>query len=214
MTVMDCIGEYVCGIEYRVPIFTNDIYRYVLERIPKLGKSVLNEYVVRYAKNHPEFIRYRKGIYYKTVITPFGEAGISYTELIKRVYLLDGNEVCGYETGPSFMNKMGLTTQMPTCTYLATERPRTIIAVEDDRLVLLKPVTKVTRDNYRYLQFLDLIDNRMKIKFEAENYQEILRNYIDTYRLNFETLLSYARYYKNNKMFIKIAELARGGVLN
>lgn len=196
---MDCIGEYVRNIECRVPIFTNDIYRYALMRFPELRKNVLNEYVTRYAKRHSEFIRYKKGI--------------CYTELIKRVYLLNGNEVCGYETGPSFMNKIGLITQMPAYTYLATERVRTTIAVEDDRLFLLKPVTKVTKDNYRYLQFLDLLDNRMKIKFDAKNYKEILRNYIDTYRLNFETLLSYARLYKNNKLFIGIAELARVEVL-
>lgn len=212
MTVMDCIGEYVNGVEYRVPIFTNDIYKYVEKRVPKVRKSVLNEYVIRYAKNNPEFVRYQKGIYYRTIVTPFGEAGISYVELIRRVYLLDGDEVVGYETGPSFMNKIGLTTQMPTHTYLATERARVIVAAHNDRLLLLKPITKVTKDNYRYLQFLDLLDNRMKVKIEAENYQEILRNYIDAYSLNFELLLRYARMYKNNKIYVRIAELARGVV--
>ena len=210
MTVMDCIGKYVGGIDYRVPIFTNDIYKYVEEQIPGVRKDVLNEYVTRYAKNNPEFIRHQKGVYYKTVITPFGKAGISYAELIKRTYLADGNEVFGYETGPSFMNKIGLTTQMPAHTYLATERTRVVVAGENDRLLLLKPITKVTKENYRYLQFLDLLNNRMKVRIEAENYQEILRKYIDNYGLNFELLLCYARYYKNNKIYIRLAELARG----
>ncbi len=212
MTVMNCIGEYVGDIAYRIPIFTNDIYKYVEKHIPGVRRSLLNEYIIRYAKNNPEFIRYQKGIYYKTIITPFGKAGISYTELVKRVYLLDGDEVFGYETGPSFMNKIGLTTQMPTHTYLATERARSFVALDKDRLLLLKPIVKVTKENYRYLQFLDLLDNRMNIKIEAENYLEILRDYIDTYKLDFELLLSYAKHYRNNKIFMRIAELARGGV--
>lgn len=210
MTVMDCIGEYVGGVDYRIPIFTNDIYKYVETRIPDVRKDVLNEYVTRYAKSNPEFVRYQKGIYYKTVTTPFGKVGISYTELIKRMYLMDGDEVFGYETGPSFMNKIGLTTQMPTHTYLVTERTRVVVAEDNDRLLLFKPIIKVTKDNFRYLQFLDLLDNRMKVRIEAENYQEILRNYVDKYKLNFELLLCYARYYKNNKIYGRIAELARG----
>lgn len=213
MTVMKCISEYVSSIAYCVPIFTTDIYKYVEKHIPGVKKGVLNEYIVRYAKSNSEFIRYQKGIYYKTTITPFGKAEISYTELVKRVYLSDGDEVFGYETGPSFMNKIGLTTQMPTHTYLATQRARSV-AVDKDKLFLLKPMTKVTKENFRYLQFLDLLDNHMNIKIEAENYSEILRNYIDTYRLDFEKLLSYAKFYRNNKIFIRIAEFAKGGNVN
>lgn len=208
MTVLDCIGEYVNGIDYRVPIFTNDIYGYVIDRIPGTKRAVLNEYIARYAKSNPEFVRHQKGIYYKTVVTPFGKAGISYTELVKRVYLIDGGEVVGYETGPSFMNKIGLTTQVPTHTYLATERARVTVVDCTDRLLLLKPIIKVTKGNYRYLQLLDMLDNRMKVRIEAENYREILRQHIDTYQLNFENLLRYARYYKNNKIYARVAELA------
>lgn len=212
MTVMNNIGEYVNSVAYCVPIFTNDIYKYVERYIPGVTKGLVNEYIIRYAKCHPEFIRYQKGIYYKTTSTPFGKAEINYTELVKRVYLFDTNEVFGYETGPSFMNKIGLTTQVPAHTYIATERARSTITLGKDRLVLLKPVVKVTKDNYHYLQFLDLLDNRMNINIEAANRLDILRNYIDTYRLDFEKLLSYAKYYKNNKMFIGIAELAQGAV--
>lgn len=210
MTVMECIDQYVNGIDCRVPIFTNDIYKYVIERIPNVRKNLLNEYMTRYAKSNPDFIRHQKGIYYKTLTTPFGKAGIIYAELIKRMYLADGGNVFGYETGPSFMNKIGLTTQMPTHTYIATQRTRSIVKDNNDKLLLWKPITKITKENFRYLQFLDLLDNRMKVKMEAENYQDILRNFIDTHNLDFELLLCYARYYKNNKIYGRLADLARG----
>ncbi len=210
MTIMECIGEYIGKMEMRVPIFSNDIYGYVAQRIPAVQKGVVNAYIVRYEKANPDFVRYHKGVYYRTIITPFGEAGIRYTELIKRTYMEEGDNIIGYETGPSYMNKLGLTTQMPTCTYLATEKKRTVFSMEDTNLLLWRPVTQVNRENYRYLQFLDILDNRQKVKIESENYREILRKYIDDYALSFEKLLWYARYYKNNQVYQGLAELARG----
>ena len=73
-----------------------------------------------------------------------------------------------------------------------------------------KTRSQYNHENYRYLQFLDLLDNRMKVKFETENYREILRRYIDAYDLNFEILLFYAKYYKNNRIYGNLAELAKG----
>ncbi len=210
MTIMECIGEYIGKMEMRVPIFSNDIYGYVAKRIPAVQKGVVNAYIVRYEKANPDFVRYHKGVYYRTIITPFGKAGIRYTELIKRTYMEDGDNVIGYETGPSYMNKLGLTTQMPACTYLATEKERTVFSREDTNLLLWRPVTQVNRENYRYLQFLDILDNRQKVKIESENYREILRKYIEDYALSFEKLLWYARYYKNNQVYQGLAELARG----
>lgn len=114
MTVIDCIGKYVDQAKARVPIFTNEIYNYVEQKLPNVKKNLFNEYIIRYAKANPTFVRHKRGIYYKTVVTPFGKAGISYPDLIKKVYLTNGDNVIGYESGPSYMNKIGLTTQIPS----------------------------------------------------------------------------------------------------
>ena len=212
MSIMDCIEQYIKNAKLRDPIFTTDIFEYINENIPGVRKGVINAYITRYAASHPDFIRYQKGIYYKTVTTPFGVATINYTELIKRTYIGNGNEIYGYETGPSLMNKLGLTTQMPNQTYIATERARAVVVDGGDNLQLLTPVTDITKENYRYLQFLDILDNKMKIKFEAENMQDILRAYIENHGLNFEYMLYYATFYKNKRIYSRIAELARGGM--
>ena len=211
MSIIKYIDEYVLASESRAPIFTDDLYEYVAKRVPGLKKDVLNAYISRYEKANPDFIRHQKGIYYKTVTTPFGKANINFTELIKKTYLANGAEVYGYETGPSLMNKLGLTTQMPSQTYIATERVRVRITGTEGQIHLMKPLADISNDNYRYLQLLDVLDNRMKIEIEAENYLEILRNYIDKHELNFELMLYYAGFYKNNRIYGKIAELARGG---
>ncbi|UKI14062.1 MAG: hypothetical protein L6V85_08120 [Clostridiales bacterium] len=87
-------------------------------------------------------MRYQKGIYYKTVHTPFGVAGIDTTELIKRTYLVNGDDVIGYESGPSYMNKIGLTTQMPNMTYIVTTRTRYTTEDKKTEYILLNLLFK------------------------------------------------------------------------
>lgn len=210
MQVIKCIEQYIDGIQDRIPIFTNDIYDYVTKFFPNVKKQVLNEYISRYLRSHSNFVRFQKGIYYKTKITPFGKAGISYPDLIRRIYLMDNDKVIGYETGPSYMNKIGLTTQMPAYTYLATERVRHELAGLDSKLILLKPKIAITKDNCRYLQFLDIIENSRVVSIETNYYVKIMRDYIVRHSLNFEQLLYYARFYNNNQIYTNIAMLAKG----
>ena len=74
MTLIERIGEYVDEIAPGQPILAGDIYTHVA----KAGftqRDVFNEYLTRYLDTHPDFLRYRRGIYYKTVQTPFGRTG-------------------------------------------------------------------------------------------------------------------------------------------
>lgn len=209
MKITECIDTFVKAAEVGAPIFTDDLYQYVAAHLPTLQRDVLNTYVQRYSKINPLFVRLRRGIYYKTTVTPFGKAGIRYAELVKRVYLSDGGEVFGYETGPSFMNKIGLTTQMPRCIYIATDRPRSQLE-GGERIKLVKPVTAVTKENYRYLQFLDLLANHEQVAIEAPNRQEILRHLVEQYGLGFEPLVHYARFYKSDRVYRQLGSIARG----
>ena len=206
MNILECIDEYVKGVQLGRPIFTEDIYGYVAQRFPGVQRDVVNTNIARYARINENFVRHQKGIYYVAKNTPFGRSGIRYSELLKRKYLVDGDRIIGYETGPSYMNKMGLTTQMSADIFLATDRVK---GADERGIVIVKPVMRINNDNYRYLQFLDMLDNRMKVKIEADNYRDILREYIDVHNLDFERLMYYARYYKNNRIYSGIAELAR-----
>lgn len=58
------------------------------------------------------YIRFRKGIYYGVIKTPFGYSYTDYNQLINDLYLFDINQVYGYISGPSLANKIGLTTQI------------------------------------------------------------------------------------------------------
>lgn len=206
--IMNLISTYIDKIDIGVPIFSSDIHKYVINEIINANPLVINEYINRYEKKQQDFIRYKKGIYYKTADTCFGKIKINYSELITRLYIKDDEDIFGYETGPSLINSLGLITQMPKCTFIATNKLQ--VDKVDDTIKLVKPVTKITNKNYKYLQILDVISNRFKVPIEISDYNFVIRRIIDDYNLNFELLLYYANYYKDNNIYKRIALLARG----
>ncbi len=210
MTIAECIDEFIRKAKLRTPLYTNDIYEYVKSALPDTDKATFNMTLQRYEGRAPDFVRYQKGIYYKTARTPFGIMGIDTIELIKRKYLVDGDDIIGYESGPSYMNKIGLTTQMPNMTYIVTMRTRYMMEDKKNHVCLIKPTIQITWGNYRYLQLLDMLNNKMKVSIEADNCWEILRKQIDMFDLSFERLIGYAKYYNDNKVYAGLSALAKG----
>ena len=108
------------------------------------------------------------------------------------------------------MNKIGLTTQIPKLIYIVTTKARYTAIDKKEGICFIKPVIQVNRNNYRYLQFLDILANRMNVNIETSNYLNILRKQIDTFKLSFEKLVGYAKYYKNISAYKTLSELAKG----
>jgi hypothetical protein len=210
MSIIECIDDYFKNVSPCSPVFTNDIYIYVNEKIGNVDKALFNLNMQRYEKRNKNLTRYKRGVYYKSVTTPFGTVGIDMTELIKRTYLVNSDKIIGYESGPSYMNKIGLTTQMPSLTYIVTNKAKYSTEDKARGVYCLKPVTNINSENFRYLQFLDMLDNRLQVSLDVENYIEILRKHIITYNLSFERLVGYAKYYNNNNVYLRLSELARG----
>ena len=209
MNYMNYIEEYVKNIDFQTPIFTKNIYEYVKKYCDNVNQLLLNTYIKRYMEKNDFFVRYAKGIYYKTIRTPFGAAPIDLKQLYKMLFIYDGDDVIGYETGPSFMTKLGLTTQLSKKIYFTTENNRNTII--KDYVELIKPVIDVTKSNYKYLQILDVINNKFNVYYEVENPNDIIYKYIKDNDLSFEKLLFYSRYYNNNNLVLKIADIARLG---
>lgn len=68
---------------------------------------------------------------------------------------------------------------------------------------------KLTNENYRYLQFIDILDNKDNIHIEAPNADEILYRIIEECKLDFEKIIKYARETNNKKVLDKLFVLAR-----
>ena len=210
MNLRRCIDEFVAEAPLSEPMTTDEIYAYVLSKMPDVSKSNFNVSMQRYERKNPGLARYKKGVYYKKIDTPFGDSGINLEEMIRRTYLLDGDDVIGYERGPSLMNKLGLTTQIPGLVYLATMKVRCSRNDPKQFLSLSKPITTVNKENFRYLQFLDLLQNKEKVSVESDNPLPILKNLIDRYSLTYEKLIWYAHYFNSKEVYDALSHIAGG----
>lgn len=203
MNIIELIDKYVNKYNIGTPIYSKDICEYVLA-LYYTNVNVINEYINRYEEKHDDFIRYRKGIYYRAVKTPFGFSKIDYNKLINDLYLCNIDQIYGYISGPTLANKIGLTTQIAKEDYIVTNNNRVVSDI--DNIKLIKPPVAVTKDNYKILQVLDLLLNKYNVYYDCENPNKVIYNYIIDNNINFENLLHYSKYYNKSVLF-KLQEI-------
>lgn len=208
--VLECIDQY----PEDEPIFIEDIKDYVIEKCDNEDKEKVlknvNVILNRLKKEGIIKAEY-KGVYYKPVITIFGEMGLDINRLRELKYLEDRNgNVKGYITGAKLFNMIGLTTLVPNVTDIVTNECKYHKQYDEKlRTYIVKPKIEITNENFRYLQFIDIIENKDKINVEVENYDEILYEIIVQNNLNFEKIIKYARETNNKKILDKLYVLAR-----
>lgn len=167
MDVATLVKKHIDNCKEREPIFVRDIV------VTDENKNARNIAFHKLERNN--IIKpYKKGIYYKPQVTMFGELGIDINKLIEKQYIKDANEnIKGYITGPVIWNEWKISTQVPSRKWITTNSISRNIELQDIRVKLIKPKTKIDNDNYKILQMLDVIDN-------IDNIQDInWNNYID-----------------------------------
>lgn len=215
MNICKLVLEYIEQYPEDEPIFIEDIKKYVIqqcendnkqERVLKNINVILNR-----LKNEGIIKAEYKGVYYKPIISMFGEVPLNTNKLRKLKYLedKDGN-IKGYIVGAKLFNKLGLTTLVPNVTDIVTNECK-YHKQYDERLrtYITKPKIEITNENYRYLQFIDILDNKDNIHIEAPNADEILYRIIEECKLDFEKIIKYARETNNRKILDKLFVLAR-----
>lgn len=209
-TVLNYIDEY----PEDEPIFIEDIKKYVLEKCENEEKESISKninVILNRFKNEGIIKAEYKGVYYKPVYTIFGEMGLDTNRLRKLKYLedKDGN-IKGYIIGAKLFNMLGLTTLVPNITDIVTNECK-YHKQYDERLrtYITKPKIEITNENYRYLQFIDILENKDNIYIEAEYANEILYNIIEQYKLDFEKIIKYIRETNSKNILDKLLILAR-----
>lgn len=205
------IVDYVNKIEYDKPIYTDFVAENVSKKYNidiKKAKDITNVNLKRiFDKGNIE--RFQKGIYYKAKKTPFGKKSINPDIVALDKLLKKDNEVIGYESGPGLLNKIGLTTQMPKNYYVTTNiyKNKPLFA---KNIVVKKPIIEVKNDNYNYLQVLDIISDLDKFPVDAENPEQIIRDYIMMNNISNEKLILLARKYCSSKVLLKTIDITLG----
>ncbi|NJD02246.1 MAG: hypothetical protein FIA99_06535 [Ruminiclostridium sp.] len=149
--------------------------------------------------------RFQKGVYYRAKQTVFGKARPSEDILEAQLLTRRGNEIIGYETGLSLMNKIGLTTLVPKKREIATNAYRKNI--NDRYIIARKPVITVNAGNFRYLQLLDVIRDLPEAPVDAENPKALLHAFTEKNGLDTVETLTYAKQHYPQKTLLNLVDV-------
>lgn len=136
------------------PVFLSDL------NIPNMKDVTVRQQMKKLTESGA-LNRFDTGIYYIPKKSKFAcGSTLSIDEVIRKKYLLDGNECCGYIGGIYFANRIGLTTQTSGVYEIYTNKATTDYRetkIANFRIILRKPYCKTNDDNALVLQFLDLL---------------------------------------------------------
>ena len=211
MTYTDFVEEYIGKQDYGEPIYTEDMIPVMAATFhmeEKKAGAALSVALKRTVDDGtmPELRRFRRGIYYRTQDSIFGEIGIDTGKIIDRKYIMPDK---GYETGAGMFHRMGLTTHLPNMRYIATNLAHGCIKYDKELDVsICPPKTRVTGENREYLRVLDVLYQMDKIPCDANNPYDIIGNYIARQKLLYEKLIAYADKFYNQKTMIRLGHVA------
>lgn len=212
MNLTKLVQTYILNQTIGSPIFISDIMHYIEQfadeqKMCQQKRKNVNVILMRMVKDGNYLKRFGTGVYYRDDIDRGEEAGIDSIELIRRTYIEDkrGN-VFGYLTGAAFLHKLGLIEKSPHKIIIATNTKRNgNIETTDMEFKLVNPSTTVTRENYRYLQMLDLIKNDL-INGDNLQYSFALTHFMNKHQLKEAKLIALAVDFYSQKVVLKVAE--------
>lgn len=144
--------------------------------------------------------RFDAGIYYIPKKSMFRSGStLSINEVIRKKYLQDGVNRCGYVGGILFANQLGLTTQVPALYEVYTNKATTEYRetkLANLRVILRKPYCEIDTENAETLQFLDLIKEVVDIsEVDGEELTKRLLGYMKKKNIGFESMKPFLPYY-------------------
>lgn len=144
--------------------------------------------------------RFDTGIYYIPKKSMFRSgSALSVDEVIRKKYLVDGVNRCGYIGGILFANQLGLTTQVSGVYEVYTNKATTEYRetkLANLRVILRKPYCEINERNVATLQFLDLIKEVVDIsEVEGEELTKRLLGYMKSKSIGFENMKPFLPYY-------------------
>ena len=178
------IYEYIMNnFKKGEPIFLNEI--------PGSSKEVVRQEMKRLT-DEKKIERLYNGVYYIPYKTILGTEGkVSIDQFIEKKYLSVG----GYLTGLSLVNKYGFTSQNPSvyeiCSNEASTKQRKL-DIDGNNLIIYKPLSVITKDNIRELEFLSLMSIIDKYsELSGLEYRNKLREYVSKVGINFIIVKEY-----------------------
>jgi predicted transcriptional regulator of viral defense system len=139
------------------PILLQDVYA----SFPEINKNTVRS-ILKRLNEKEKVIKIKDGVY--ALPNPnsiMGKPTVYTSDIIKKKYIGDDRLIIGYKSGLNFANKLGLTAQtasVETIISNAVSNRKREIKLNNRRLIIDAPRYKVTNENYRLLQVLDLLN--------------------------------------------------------
>lgn len=158
------------------PIFVSDI------TLPNISDNYLRV-LVKTLCDSGKLKRYDTGIYYLPSASRLkGANTLPADVVVSYKYIARKGVIDGYYSGYTFANQIGISTQVPYTLEIVSNNSGgnyREISLKGQRLVLRKPKFRVTEENYRVLQFLDLLKDIDQYADEKdENCRQQLAEYM------------------------------------
>lgn len=194
MTLMNELYRYIeNNYQPNEPIFLSEI------SIPGI-KAVSIRQQMKKLTESGQLKRFDTGIYYIPKKSMFRSgSSLSVDEVIRKKYLTDGKNCCGYVGGILFANKLGLTTQVSGVYEIYTNKATTEYRetkLANLRIILRKPYCVIDEKNVATLQFLDLLKEIVDIsEVDGEELTNRLVRYMKKKNIGFENINQFLPYY-------------------
>lgn len=173
------------------------------------AKSFVRLYL-RHLVNTKQVQRINRSLYYRAELTAFGSTPPDYYQFAIKSFTQRQKERIGYESGASFLNKIGLSTLMPKAVQITTNNYHKRIAGATN-IIVKRPVTKITNENWCYLQVIDMLCTLRVSHVDSDNPDLRIRTLIRDYNLDVAKLLKYTKRYYSKATLQEVQRLIDGG---
>lgn len=149
-----------------------------------------------------KLIRFEKGVYYAPKMTALGPSRLDPQKVIEKKYIANNCEKKGYYSGVSFLNRTGLSTQVPNSveiyTNAETAKVREVM-VGPMRVILRRARTPITKDNVAVQSFLELM-NTVSASFFDDERRRITESFIRESGITKKDITKYAGAFPDKAM--------------
>lgn len=149
-----------------------------------------------------KLIRFERGIYYIPTQAPLGQSKLDAKKVVVKKYINNGRDVIGYFCGATFMNQLGLSTQVPNILEIYTNsepsRAREV-PVGNQKVLLRRSRTTVNRDNEATMSLLELMNFTDAAFYDAQK-RKIVADFIRRKGIRRNDISKYAPFFPDKAM--------------
>lgn len=149
-----------------------------------------------------KLIRFEKGVYYIPTDTLLGKSKLDAKKVITKKYINNGDNVIGYYSGITFMNMLGLSTQMPNTLEIYTNNEQSKVRevpVGNQKVILRRSRADINNSNAATMSFLELM-NFTDASFYDKEKRKIVADFITEKGITRKTIAECSPYFPDKAM--------------